>query len=79
MQPSPGLAAFIVQKNLPKQKEGADLQPKMHFQSLQKFQLDVCKEWLLQIFKIILFTLLTKKPLSINLVICLSPRRLLRK
>lgn len=31
IQPSPGLTAFIVQKNLPKQKEGADLQPKMHF------------------------------------------------
>lgn len=50
MQPSPGLAAFIVQKNLPKQKGGADLQSEMHFQSLQKFQLDVCKERLLQIF-----------------------------
>lgn len=31
MQPSPGLAVFIVQKNLPKQKGGADLQPRMHF------------------------------------------------
>lgn len=31
MQPSPRLAAFIVQKNLPKQKGRADLQPKMHF------------------------------------------------
>lgn len=31
MQPSPRLTAFIVQKNLLKQKEGADLQSKMHF------------------------------------------------
>lgn len=77
MQPSPRLTVFIVQKNLPKQKGGADLQSEMHFQSLQKFQLDVCKERLLQIFKI-LFTLVTKNCPSINLVICLSPHRLLR-
>lgn len=79
MQPSPGLAAFIVQKNLPKQKGGADLQSEMHFRRLQKFQLDVCKERLLQIFKIFLFILSTKNCPSINLVICLSPHRLLRK
>lgn len=67
MQPSPRLTAFIVQKNLPKQKGGVDLQPKMHFQSLQKFQLDVCKERLLQMFEIFTFTLLTKKATSVSL------------
>lgn len=78
MQLSPGLAGFIVLKNLPKQKGGADLQPEMLFQSLQKFQLDVCKERLLQIFKIFLFTLLTKKKSpSINLISCVSPHMLL--
>lgn len=79
MQPSPGLTAFIVQKNLPKQKGRVDLQPEMHFQSLQKFQLDVCKERLLQMFEIFTFTILTKKAPSVNLVICLSTHRLLRK